>query len=55
MVPGKVTEDNFWEVEVGYTYAIYGTVDDVIYNLWVMKEPSYMMRMMANGGRPFGG
>ena len=30
MVPDKETEDNFWEVEVGETDAIQGTVDDVI-------------------------
>ena len=39
------------EVEVGDTDAIQGTVDDVIYNLWGMKEPNYVMRMMATGGR----
>ena len=51
MVPGKDIEDNFGQVEVGETYSIQGTVDDVIYNLWGMKDPSYMMRMMATGGR----
>ena len=30
MVPGKDMEDNFGEVEVGETYSIHGTVDDVI-------------------------
>ena len=33
MAPGKYMEDNFGEVEVGETYAIQGTVDDVICNL----------------------
>ena len=27
------------------------TVDGFIYNLWGMKEPNYVMRMMATGGR----
>ena len=51
MVPGKEMKDNFGEVEVGETYVIQGTVDDVIYSLWGMKEPNYVMRMMATGGR----
>ena len=50
MVSGKETEDNFWEVEVGDTDAIQGTVDGVIYNLWGTKEPNYVIRMMATGG-----
>ena len=33
------------------TYSIKGTVDYVIYNLWGMKEPNYVMRTMATGGR----
>ena len=44
-------EDHFLEVEVGNTYALQGTVYDVIYNLWGMKEPNYSMRIMATGGR----
>ena len=35
---------------MGETYAIHGTVDDVINNLWGMKEPTYVMRIMATGG-----
>ena len=35
---------------MGETYAIQGTVNGVIYNLWGMKEPNYVMRMMATGG-----
>ena len=30
MVPGKDIEDHFWEVEVGDTDDIHGTVDVVI-------------------------
>ena len=51
VVPSKDMEDHFGEVEVGDTDSIQGTVDDVIYNLWGMKEPNYVMRMMATGGR----
>ena len=43
-------EDNFGEVGVGETNAIQGKVDDFIYNLWGMKEPNYVMKMMAIGG-----
>ena len=46
-------EDNFEEVEVGETDSIQITVDDVISNLWGMKEPNCSMRMMATGGRLF--
>ena len=44
-------EDHFWEVEVGGKDAIHGTVDDIIYNLWGMKEHNCVMRMMDIGGR----
>ena len=49
MVPGKDMEDHFWEVEVGEIYYIKGKVNDVIYNLWWMKEPNDVMRIMATG------
>ena len=41
MLPGKEMEDHFGEVEVWDTYAIQGTVGDVIYNLWGMKDPIF--------------
>ena len=44
-------EDNFGEVEVGEIYDIQVTVVYDIYNLWVTKEPNYVMIMMATGGR----
>ena len=51
MVPGKEMEDNLGGVEVDEIDAIQGTIDDVIYNLWFMKEPNYVMRIMDAGGR----
>ena len=51
MVPGKDTGDHFGGVEVGETDAIQGTGNDVIYNLWAMKEPNYLTRMMVTGDR----
>ena len=50
MVPGKEMEDTFRELEVGETDAIQVPVYGVIYNLWGMKEPNYVMRMMDNDG-----
>ena len=53
MVPGKEMGDHFWEVEVGETGSIQGTVDDVIYILLGMKEPTYVIRMISTGGLIF--
>ena len=51
MVSGKDMEDNFGEVKVGETDAVHGTADNVMYSLWGLKEPKYVMRIMATGGR----
>ena len=37
-------------VNVGDNHAIAGTMDGVAYNLWGVKEPDYVMRMMSSGG-----
>ena len=42
-------EDYFVEVVVVETYTIHGTVDDVIYNLWGMKETNHVVRIIATG------
>ena len=52
VLPGKEMEDHFGKVGLGNTDAIQVTVDDIIYNLWGMKEPNYVMRMMDTGARP---
>ena len=44
-------EDNFGEVEEGDTGSLQVSVDDVIYNLWGMKEPNYVISMMDTGIR----
>ena len=36
---------------MGEIDSIQGKVDDVIYNLWEMKEPNYAMKIMSTGGR----
>ncbi len=37
-------------VNVGDNHAVSGTKDGVVYNLWGMQEPDYVMRMMSLGG-----
>ena len=51
MVPGKDMEDHFVEVGMCETDAIQVTVDDIIYNLWRIKDSYYVMSMMATRGR----
>ena len=36
--------------EVGSVDAIQGSSEGIVYNLWAMKEPDYVMKMMATGG-----
>lgn len=50
MVPGDAMERHFQDKEVGDTDAIEGVLDGVKYTIWGMKEPNYIMRMMATGG-----
>ena len=51
-VPGDAMQRRFDrpEVKVGDVDAITGKQDDVPYFIWGMKEPDYVMRMMATGG-----
>ena len=51
-VPGDVMQARFDrpEMNVGDVDAISGTQDGTPYFLWGMKEPDYVMRMMATGG-----
>jgi hypothetical protein len=51
-VPGDAMQQFFDAdgVNVGDNHAIVGTMDGVAYNLWGMKEPDYVMRMMVTGG-----
>ena len=44
-------EDHFGEVEVREIFEIQETVDDIIYNLRGMNEPTYVMRIMDTGVR----
>jgi len=51
-VPGDAMQARFDRpgVNVGDVDAVSGTQDGVPYNLWGMKEPNYVMRMMVTGG-----
>ena len=37
-------------MNAGGVDAIEGTMDGIMYTLWGMKDPHYVMRMMATGG-----
>jgi hypothetical protein len=50
LVPGDTMQQYFEEMDVGDTDAVSGTLDGVPYNIWGMKEPDYVMKMMATGG-----
>ncbi len=43
-------DDHMAGSEVGSVDAIQGSMEGVLYNLWAMKEPDYVMKMMATGG-----
>ena len=51
-VPGDAMQARFDRpgVNVGDVDEVSGTQDGVPYNLWGLKEPNYVMRMMATGG-----
>jgi len=50
MVPGNEMSEAFDNANVGTAKAITGMLDGVKYFLWGLKEPSYIMKMMATGG-----
>jgi hypothetical protein len=50
MVPGDKMLQAFDDANVGLSMAILGLLNGVKYFLWGLKEPSYMMKMMAMGG-----
>jgi hypothetical protein len=50
MVPGDKMSQAFDNANVGSLMAILGVLDGVKYFLWGLKEPLYVMKMMATGG-----
>ncbi len=49
MLPGNAFDDHFIQKEVRDTDAITGVLDGIWYHFWEMKEPDYIMIMMATG------
>ncbi len=50
MVPGDKMLQAFEDAHVGTLMAISGVLNGVKYFLWGLKEPSYVMKMIATGG-----
>jgi len=50
MVPSNAMMEAFNKVQIGDSRAISGVLDGVKYFLWGLKEPNYVMKMMATGG-----
>ena len=50
LAPGKLIAEQFTGKVLGYIVEISGAFDDITYNTWCMKEPDYMMSLVANGG-----
>ena len=50
MVPGDKMLQAFEDAHVDTSMAILDVLDGVKYFLWGLKEPSYVMKMMATGG-----
>lgn len=52
LVPGEAIDAYFAEKDVGEHDSIQGTTEDgLTYFIWAMKEPDYVMKLMATGGR----
>ncbi len=49
-VPGIAMDNHMAGSEVGSVDAIQGSMEGVLYNLCAMKEPDYVVKMMATGG-----
>ena len=52
-VPGDMIDDYFKEKEVGSTDSLKGTLEDVPYDIFCMKEPDYVMKIMSTYGGLF--
>ncbi len=50
LVPGNKMEEYFASKNVGNVNAIQGQKDGIDYTIWRMKDPDYVMRIMATGG-----
>ncbi len=50
LVPGVAMNSHFHNKQVGKCDAISGVLDEEKYFIWGMKEPDYVMKIMATGG-----
>ena len=49
-VPGDMIDARMATKEVGQTDSLYGKLDDVDYDIFCMKEPDYVMKIMSTYG-----
>ena len=49
-VPGELIDEFFEELEVGESDSLYGVLDGIPYNIFCMKEPDYVMKVMSTYG-----
>ena len=49
-VPGELIDDHFSDKEVGSTDSLKGKIDGVHYDIFCMKEPEYVMKIMSTYG-----
>ncbi len=50
LVPGVLILEYFQDRAVGFVDAVSGFFYGIKYNIWCMKEPEYVMQIMATGG-----
>jgi hypothetical protein len=50
LVPGDAIDSRFSSLMVGQTDTVSGNLDGVDYSIFCMKEPDYVMKLMATGG-----
>ena len=49
-VPGDMIDDHFKDKDVGLVDSLKGKIDNVPYDIYCMKEPDYVMKIMSTYG-----
>ena len=52
-VPGDMIDDHFKDKDVGSVDSLKGKIDNVPYDIYCMKEPDYVMKIMSMHGGLF--
>ena len=52
-VPGQAMTEWFADKAVGFVGCVSGVLNNNKYTIWAMKEPNYIMKIMATGGNLF--